>query len=303
MADYTVLYNPCASGGHGRENARQIKRFLPGDELDFYDMTQIGDYSAFFASVPKESRVVISGGDGTLNRFVNDTAGMCIPHLIYYYAAGSGNDFLRDVGRRKEDGPFLIDLCLQDLPQVTVKGRTYQFINGVGYGIDGYCCQTGDSLREKTGKPVNYAAIAVKGLLFHYKPTNAVITVDGKRHRYRNVWLAPTMNGRFYGGGMMPTPDQDRLNRKHTVSTLVLYGSGKLKTLAVFPSIFKGKHVRHTEMAEILPGHEITVEFDRPTPIQIDGETISGVSAYHVSSPGRISALPASCAYACCEDP
>ncbi len=47
-------------------------------------------------------------------------------------------------------------------------------------------------------------AIAIKGLLFHYRPTNAVITVDGVTHTYKKVWLVPTMNGRYYGGGMMP---------------------------------------------------------------------------------------------------
>jgi diacylglycerol kinase (ATP) len=104
------------------------------------------------------------------------------------------------------------------------------------------------------------------------------------------------MNGRFYGGGMMPTPNQNRLDPRHTVSTLVLFGAGKLKTLAVFPSIFKGEHIKHTQMAEVLTGHDITVEFDRPTAIQIDGETILGVSGYHVSSAIRLRISSASCA-------
>lgn len=50
----------------------------------------------------------------------------------------------------------------------------------------------------------------------------------------------------------------------------------------VFPSIFKGKHIEHKEMVEVLTGNEITVEFDRPTPLQIDGETVSGVTSYTV---------------------
>ena len=141
----------------------------------------------------------------------------------------------------------------------------------------------GDEQREKSTKPVNYTAIAIKCLLFHYKPTNAVVTVDGETHSYRKVWLAPTMNGRFYGGGMMPTPGQNRLGPDGTVSTMVMFGAGKLRTLMVFPSIFKGEHIRHKEMVAILTGHTISVEFDRPTPIQIDGETILGVSGYSVT--------------------
>lgn len=284
MAKYTVLYNPHSANGCGAKNAQTLKSALHGDETAFYDMTQVKNYADFFASVPPENRIVLTGGDGTLNRFINDTAGSPISREIYYFAAGSGNDFLRDIQRRKEDGPFPITPYLQDLPEVTVKGSTYKFLNGVGYGIDGYCCEVGDKLRGKSNKPVNYTSIAIKGLLFHYKPTNAVITVDGTTHHYRKVWLAPTMNGRFYGGGMMPTPNQDRLNKERLVSTLVLYGSGKLKTLIVFPGIFKGEHIKHTDITTVLTGHDITVEFDRPTAIQIDGETIPGVSCYHVAS-------------------
>ena len=34
--------------------------------------------------------------------------------------------------------------------------------------------------------------------------------------------------------------------------------------------------MKHTEMVEILTGHDIEVRFDRPCALQIDGETISG---------------------------
>lgn len=284
MSKYTVLYNPHAGNGQGQKRAQNLKSILSKDDLEFYDMTLIEDYAAFFESLPQGTRVVISGGDGTLNRFINDTVHLSLSHDIYYYASGSGNDFLRDVGQTEKDAPIPINQYLHELPEVTVANHTYKFLNGVGYGIDGYCCEAGDALRLKSKKPVNYTAIAIKGLLFHYKPTNAVITVDGKRYTYKKVWLAPTMNGRFYGGGMMPTPHQNRLDPRRTVSTLVMFGSGKLKTLAVFPSIFKGEHVRHVQMVEVLTGHDITVEFDRPTAIQIDGETIPGVSGYHVTS-------------------
>lgn len=247
-------------------------------------MTKIGEYAAFFREIGTEDAVILTGGDGTINRFVNDTEGLTVPNDILWYPVGTGNDFLNDLGKKPEDAPFSIKKYLSELPFVTVKGRTQRFLNGIGYGIDGYCCEEGDKLREKSDKPVNYAAIAIKGLLFHFKPANAVITVDGKEYRFRKVWLAPTMNGRFYGGGMMVAPNQDRLNPNKTVSVVVMHGSGKLKTLAVFPSIFKGEHLQHTEMCKVITGHEVTVRFDRPTALQIDGETVIGVSEYSVTS-------------------
>ena len=86
------------------------------------------------------------------------------------------------------------------------------------------------------------------------------------------------MNGRYYGGGMMPVPDQDRLNNGGNISSMVMHGTGKLRTLMIFPSIFTGKHVEHKKAVDVLSGREITVEFERPTAMQIDGETILDVT-------------------------
>lgn len=92
------------------------------------------------------------------------------------------------------------------------------------------------------------------------------------------------MYGRYYGGGMMPAPAQDRRSADGRLSVMVFHGSGKLRTLVIFPGIFKGKHVRHTDAVEILTGHEIAVRFDRPAALQIDGETISGVTGYRATA-------------------
>lgn len=282
MAKYNVLYNPLAGNGKGENAAKKLKEILNGDELTFTDMTKVSDYRALFASMPEDERVIVSGGDGTLNRFINDTEEVAFANPVYYYATGSGNDFLKDIGGNVGDKPVCIDKYLKALPTVDVKGKSYRFINGIGYGIDGYCCEVGDKLRETSDKPINYAGIAIKGLLFHYHPTSATVIVDGVEHKYKKVWLAPTMNGRYYGGGMIPTPKQDRLNKEHTVSVMVYYGSGKIRSLAVFPSIFKGEHVNQKEMVEVLSGKEITVRFDSPAALQVDGETIIGVTEYSV---------------------
>lgn len=282
MAKYNVLYNPLAGNGKGENAAQKLNELLNGDELTFTDMTKVSDYRALFASMPEDERIIVSGGDGTLNRFINDIEEITLSNSVYYYATGSGNDFLKDISGNVGEKPVCIDKYLKSLPAVDVKGKSYRFINGIGYGIDGYCCEVGDKLRETSDKPINYAGIAIKGLLFHYHPTSATVIVDGVEHKYKKVWLAPTMNGRYYGGGMIPTPKQERLNKEHTVSVMVYYGSGKLKSLAVFPSIFKGEHVKHTEMVEVLSGKEITVRFDSPAALQIDGETIVGVTEYSV---------------------
>ena len=277
---YLILYNPHAGNGRGEENALAIQNVLPDEGLTFQDMTKVESYRAFFEALPRDTAVVICGGDGTLNRFLNETANLSLQDNLFYYPGGSGNDFLRDVADKEGSGLIRLKKYIAKLPTVTVQGKQYRFLNGVGYGIDGYCCLVGDRQRAQSQKKVNYTSIAIQGLLFHYKPTSARITVDGVCHTYDHVWLAPTMYGRFYGGGMMPTPEQDRLANPEKLSVMVYHCPSKLKALTVFPSIFKGEHVKQKKIVEILTGENILVEFDRPTPLQIDGETIPNVTSY-----------------------
>ena len=275
MAKGYVVYNPLAGNGQAQADARLLQVIL-NEELEYYDITRITNYEAFIGGMAQEDYLVIVGGDGTLNRFVNDTDGMEITQEIVYYPIGTGNDFAKDMGMGENPGP--ITEYLKELPIVEVQGKRYRFINGVGFGIDGYCCQVGDELRKIPGKKVNYTGIAIKGLLFHFAPRNATVTVDGKEYAYKKVWIAPTMHGRYYGGGMIPTPLQDRNSGK--LSLMLFHGAGRLRTLCAFPGIFKGTHVKHKNMVAVHTGNEITVEFDRPTPLQIDGETVLNVTSY-----------------------
>ena len=286
MSCYRILYNPLASNQKGKEHAMALEKILGSENCLFEDITQIKNYYNFFSKLSSDDKVVIAGGDGTLNKFINSTDKMKFKNDIYYFAAGSGNDFMRDIGEDSQN-PRLINKYLENLPTVEVNSSKYKFLNGIGYGIDGYCCEKGDEMRESSDsdKPINYTMIAIKGLLFYYKPTRAEITVDGKKYEFKNVWLAPCMNGRFYGGGMMPAPSQDRLSCG-TVSVMVMHCPSKLKTLAVFPSIFSGKHINHKSVVTVLKGKEITVSFDRPRTLQIDGETIKNVKEYKALAGG-----------------
>ena len=265
-----ILYNPKANNG-------QKPEYLEG--VEYKEVIGL-DYQAFFDGLNPEDEVVFVGGDGTLNYFVNAVDTDKIANNVYLKPSGSGNDFMNDLDNH--DGhEVLLNGYIKNLPTVYVNGMEKKFINGIGYGIDGYCCEVADKIREKEpGKQIDYTAIAIKGLLFHFKQKSAEITVDGKEYKFKNVWLAPSMKGRFYGGGMNVAPAQDRLG--DTLSVVVYYAKSKLKALMVFPNIFKGTHVEHTEMVSIMTGREIEVRFSEPCALQIDGETVLNVSSYKV---------------------
>ena len=277
---YYILYNPYAGNGTSEATAKSLKACGKYEPSEIVAMTDISSYSEFFCDKEPAS-VIICGGDGTLNRFINESAGIKFDG-VYYMASGSGNDFLRDLEISEQTEPIRIDKYIESLPVCEVNGKEIKVLNGVGYGIDGYCCQVGDEMKAKNIAKINYTAIAIKGLLGKYKTCGGSVTVDGETRRFKKIWLAPGMNGRFFGGGMMPCPQQDRLGGNRLVSTCVFHDSGKLKTLMIFPSLFKGEHVKNEKFVYVRSGKKITVEFDAPTPLQIDGEVIKDVTKYSI---------------------
>lgn len=279
-----ILFNPKADNSHGEENAKNLGQTL---QVDAKYVSVIGlDYKNFFNNLKKEDEVILTGGDGTLNRFVNDIANIDIKNKIRYAKCGSGNDFYRDVlDKADKNGLLELNPYIKNLPVVTIDGKKTLFLNNIGFGLDGQCCEVGDKIRaEKPGVKINYTNIAIKLLFGGYQLRKATVEVDGKVSEYENVWFASTMHGRYYGGGMMGAPKQDRLNKERTNDVVIFVGKGRLSTFLRFPKFSGGKHEKLGKHLIHIVGKKIKVTFDVPCALQIDGETVLGVKTYTVEA-------------------
>ena len=284
-AKYIILYNPISGNKSAKTKVYQLDDVLTNNDLNYVEMTPDFDYKTFMNKVAADERVVLCGGDGTINRFINEVDESDLKKPVFYFPLGSGNDFNRDIHGKPDTVLININNYIQNLPVVTINGKSQKFINGIGYGIDGWCCEMGDKIRAKDStKPINYTSIAIKGALFQYKKTNATVIVDGKEYHYKDVFLASTMKGRFYGGGMMAAPDQDRNDPEHKVSVLVFRGKIRLQVLLVFSKIFTGEHLKNKKMCILHTGKDVKVSFDSPRAVQVDGETVLGVTEYSVKA-------------------
>ena len=274
-----LLYNGLASSGTCKEKAEEYL-VKEGEGTEMVDLSDL-DKKEWIKKVTAEDIIILCGGDGTLNRFVNELEGVDIPCPLLHYRAGTGNDFLVDLEEelgRSDVGP--INEYIKNLPTVKVKDIECKFINGIGYGIDGMCCEYADKMRAAGKNKVNYTSLAIRLCLFHYKAPNATIIIDEQEIRYNRVWLAASMNGRYYGGGMKVAPGQKRNSGK--VCLAVVHNLGRFKLLTIFPKIFKGGHVKHEKNVDIHYGNHIKVTFDSPMALQIDGETVLDVTEYEV---------------------
>lgn len=272
-----ILFNPCANNGDISAALADVRAYAAASDPVEKDLTRV-DVCAEICALGENDRVLILGGDGTIMRLANALDGAEYAAPIYLWRSGTGNDFLRDLGKNESAEPVLLNPYLVNLPRVEVKGKVYRYINGIGFGLDGMVCEVTDALKAKGVKKINYTAESIKLLLGGFKCPSGRVTVDGVTKSYKKIWLASAMHGKYYGGGMRVAPDQER--GRGLLTCCVWHTSGKLATLMHFPKIFTGEHVQYKKSIDVISGKRITVEFDTPTALQIDGETVSGVTTY-----------------------
>jgi len=283
MSEYIVLYNPAAQKDRGLENAKKVEKTVHGG-CRYQDMTEPGfSVSDFVKTADPGAKIVITGGDGTLNYFLNSLPDENPNRGLYYFPGGSGNDFIRDLNVSADSGPILLNPYIENLPVVEAGGKSFRFLNGVGVGLDGYCCERKEDLKEK-GKEQSYTRIAIEGVLHRYRPCDAEITVDGETKKYRKVWMAPTMFGRYFGGGVMAAPRQDRSDPSHMMTSVVVHDSGRIWALIMFLLFCEGKGRLFPRHIEFRRGYEIHMKISAPAAIQVDGETIREQTEYRAVS-------------------
>ena len=275
------LYNPKSNndnndlnivteGGDGRQIAMKICL------LDL-------DIPRFASELSSEDRVFICGGDGTLHHFANNAWGIDFPCPVCVIRSGTGNDFLNDIGQKSNANLIDIREFLKDLPLAEINGEKRRFLNGVGFGLDGEVCLGVEDFKKKNPKKkANYTVVALKLLMMTYKRPNGKVTVDGVTREYKDIWAVSTMKGKFYGGGLMIAPTQERTSGK--LSVMVMHGGTRVKALTLFAGLGKGSHIKCKEIVEIIEGDEICVEFDAPSALQIDGEVYLDVTKYCAST-------------------
>lgn len=279
-----LFYNPLADAGKDQEKIPSLVEELKvslGGEVEARSLLELV-WDEFLKNVQPEDRIILLGGDGTLNYQINHLpVDEELPCDFYLYPSGTGNDFLNDVKASQDPETKLVKLneFLRNLPVIEVKGKTYRFINGIGFGIDGECCKKADEMKEAGETNIDYSKITIHLLMKSFVPPLATVRVDnGEIKTFKKTYISAAMNGKYYGGGMMVAPEQER--GSNLLSCVVIHGRGKLGTLLLFPSLFKGTHVKKKKAVYTVQGKLIEVTFDRPTALQIDGDVIPDVTSY-----------------------
>jgi diacylglycerol kinase (ATP) len=274
------LVNPASAGGSTGKRWPELARRasalgLTGDAL-------LSEAPGHLTALAQEAvrdgaqRLVLVGGDGSVNEVVNGIAGVEGVELAVV-PRGTGWDFVRTFGIPR-DLEAAVDVAMngrvREIDVGLVTFRTWagdetrsHFANVASAGISGAIAQRANETSKRLGGKISYywATLAV---FARWKTGEMRISVDEKTRAGRII-DALVANGRYLGGGMKMLPQAEPDDGLFDV--LVIGDVTKRDLAFTLPKAYRGTHLPHPRL-EVLRGRVVTVDADEPLPIELDGE-------------------------------
>src|SRR5438874_1564689 len=220
--------------------------------------------------------LVAGGGDGTVHEVVNGIAGRTGVDLAVL-PRGTGRDFVRtyaiphrldDALRTARDGRVReVDLGLARFRSWQGDAAEAYFANIASAGMSGAIAKRANETSKALGGRASYlwATVAV---FAGWRTAEISVEANGEVRR-SPMHLVVVANGRYFGGGMMITPEADPDDGAFEV--LVIGNLTKRDLLLTLPKTYFGRHLPHPK-AELLRAAKVEIEAEGPLPIELDGE-------------------------------
>ena len=291
-----VIVNPVSGGGKGLVDFPKISHLLRENGIEHDPAFTEHRYHATELAVEAANRgyrkIIVIGGDGTLNEVVNGLfiQKQCEPKdiLVAVIAVGTGNDWVRTFGIPRNYSAVVRAIkeghsFLQDVGRVTYTESQFEqtryMANVAGLGFDAYVIKIFNHLKLKgyKGKWL-YIYSLLKGY-FSAKPAGTTIEVDGKVISNKLLFSLAVGICRYNGGGIQQLP-------------LAVANDGLLDLTIIRPvhwwhvifraiRLFNGKiysigHVQHAQ------GKVVKITSAPHIPIETDGE-LQGVTPVTIS--------------------
>lgn len=271
-----LLFNPLSRNGRKEKFIKSIVDHLEGkgNKVSTQNLLDITDVKAFLETLDPHDRLILVGGDGTLNRLANKIYDLEYPNPLYMYQAGTGNDFIRSL--KTKEKVVLIKPYLKDLPTVTYENQNQYFLNGAGAGLDGFIGYLVNHSKYKKNK-LNYFRHAFEGFA-KFKPIEATVTYDGISVSEKKMWFVSVMHAPYFGGGMKIAPKASRNER--SLYVVMVKKIPKWLLIFIFPTIYLGWHVIFRRYVSIKRVDHVSIKFEKDTYLQIDGDVMYPVKTF-----------------------
>lgn len=204
-ATLVVIHNPTA----GRRRRRMFDAVLArlqalGHEPAVRATTAQGDATHLARQAASEGigRLVVAGGDGTINEAINGLVDSAVALAIV--PLGTANVLAAEIGLSNDPEAIARTIAAGKVQSVCVgraNDRRFALMLGIGFDAE-VVAGIRPSLKRRFGKAA-YGIEAVRALL-RSAPRSYEVEIDGVAHRAASVIVA---KGHFYGGRFVVAPE------------------------------------------------------------------------------------------------
>jgi diacylglycerol kinase (ATP) len=282
----TVIVNPHAGRRRVGQEIPELERTLQARGLPYELLRTQGPGDATrFAREALEAGgrfLVAVGGDGTVHEVVNGMmadGGPVVPEAVLgVVAAGSGCDLVRTFGLPGDVTRSCQHLLGENTYPFDVGRLTYTAGDGTrvqryvptvaAAGLGAAVAARAERLPRNLGQAKYFAAFWLTLPRFRL----AQVRLQADRRSYEGPALMIIVgNCQYYGGGMKISP---RSYPGDGVLDVLLFTGPKSDAFTLLPKVYRGEHVPHPHIREFRVKGALTVEADRPLPLEADGEVL-----------------------------
>ncbi len=268
-----VIFNPAAGRRRQRLAAVLAALRARGCAIDVMETTAAGDAErwAAHADPARFDRLVVAGGDGTVNEVVNGLAGSSLPLAIV--PLGTANVLAAETGLRT-DPESVARAIVEGVPRPVslglVNGRRFLLMAGVGF--DAHVVRDVTvPLKRRLGKGAYVWAVVRQLLAFGFPRYR--VTIDGTKWQAASVVIA---NGRYYAGRFVCAPG-GRLETPELEVCLFLR-SGRRAVVLYALALFTGM-LPKLRSYRVIPARRIEIAGPPGDPVQGDGDIVGHLDA------------------------
>jgi diacylglycerol kinase family enzyme len=274
-----VLLNPHAQGGRAAHRIPALRAWLaahaPDAQLEAPEALE--DSLALLQLLPEGSRVVVVGGDGTLNCWLPTLLAKRL--TVGLVPMGSGNDNARAWRVHGLTWTQALKLALQGPAQAIdtglthwrdLQGQTHEtpFLSSLTAGFD-----SAVGLRALKGpswlRGLPRYLWATLHELIHLRHWDLTLHSDGQLKHQGPCLFVSSLNTPSFGSGMPAVPHAQLADGQ--LDALLAGSFGRVGTLLMLPRLLIGQHLGHPRIAS-WPYRQLDIDCAQGVPLAADGE-------------------------------
>jgi diacylglycerol kinase (ATP) len=283
---WLLVLNPVSGRGAGRRDRMRIEAAMRSHGIDFHSaMSEYAGHTQVLVAEAVASgcrRVVVAGGDGSLNEAANGILGQetvaAEQVRLSLIPVGTGNDWarMRSIPRGYTEAAGLLvrgRVVRQDAGRIDfASGERRYFVNVAGAGFDAAVLE--HLPRWRLGR-LSYLVGLLRALAA-YRPLPLRWRHDGGVEADAQAFVMFACNGRFCGGGMLVAPDASDADGR--LEFVLIRHMPRLEVLRSLPRLFDGSIYGHPGVS-----HWTAANLDligpAGTAVEADGELVGKLPA------------------------